>query len=336
MRARSSETVMRILLAPMEGVIDHNMRALLTALGGIDRCVTEFVRVTDQLLPKRVFYRLCPELQSGSRTPSGVPVYVQLLGGKVGPMAENGLRAASLGAAGVDLNFGCPAKLVNRNDGGAVLLREPERIHAIIAAVRTAVPAAVPVTAKVRLGFDDDSMFTEVAHAVAAAGADELVVHARTRRDGYHPPAFWHRIADVKATLPIPVIANGEIWSPVDCRQCQAIAGCDDVMIGRGVLAWPELPRLIKADQAGLPSSASGWSTIVRLLLARLEKDIAALAPRHAPNPTKQWLHYLQRQYIEATLLFEKLKRVTDPEQCRQLLSHEITAAAGRGTWSVA
>ena len=87
---------MRIILAPMEGVIDHTMRDMLTRLGGIDRCVTEFVRVSELLLPPRVFYRYCPELHTGATTPSGVPIYLQLLGGQPGPMAENAARAAEL------------------------------------------------------------------------------------------------------------------------------------------------------------------------------------------------------------------------------------------------
>ncbi len=137
---------MRLMLAPMEGVVDHTMRDLLTSLGGVDRCVTEFVRVSDRLLPPRVFRRLCPELDRGGVTASGVPVYVQILGGQAQVVAENAARAAQLGAPGVDLNFGCPARTVNRSDGGSIILREPERVHAIVAAARKAVPAAVPLT----------------------------------------------------------------------------------------------------------------------------------------------------------------------------------------------
>ncbi|MFN7455245.1 MAG: tRNA-dihydrouridine synthase, partial [Pseudobdellovibrionaceae bacterium] len=116
---------MRLLLAPMEGVVDWVLRDTMTELGGIDQCVTEFVRVTTTLHPKIIFSRSCPELQTGSKTRSGTPVFVQLLGGQPEPMAANAARAAELGAAGIDINFGCPAKLVNRHDGGAVLLKSP-------------------------------------------------------------------------------------------------------------------------------------------------------------------------------------------------------------------
>ncbi|MFN8895220.1 MAG: tRNA-dihydrouridine synthase, partial [Betaproteobacteria bacterium] len=98
-----------ILLAPMEGVLDHSLRDVLTRVGGIDRCVSEFIRVTDRLLPARVFLRLMPELRHGSRTPAGVPVRAQLLGSDPAVLADNAARLAELGAEGVALNFGCPA-----------------------------------------------------------------------------------------------------------------------------------------------------------------------------------------------------------------------------------
>ena len=133
----------RIVLAPMQGVIDAPMRARLTSLGGYDRCVTEFVRVSGSRLPERVFLRLCPELHEGGCTPSGTPVYVQLLGSDPTALAANACRAAALGAPGIDLNFGCPAKTVNRSEGGSVLLREPARVTGIVAAVREAVQSAL-------------------------------------------------------------------------------------------------------------------------------------------------------------------------------------------------
>jgi tRNA-dihydrouridine synthase C len=314
---------MRILLAPMEGVLDHTLRHLLTAFGGIDRCVTEFVRVTDQRLPVKTFHRLCPELLTGGRTASGVPVYVQLLGGQPEPMARNARRAAALGAPGIDLNFGCPAKTVNRHDGGSVLLKEPARVHAIIAAVRDAVPAPIPVTAKIRLGYEDHHQLEAIARAVVAAGASELVIHARTKSDGYRPPAHWPLLAAVRRELSIPVIANGEIWSPADCRRCQQDSGCDDVMLGRGVLSRPDLPRLIRAEHSGQPLAELPWPAVVALLAAQLETGIAHYPPKYAGNPLKQWLGYLRRHYRGAAVLFESIKRLREVDELRAALAAE-------------
>jgi tRNA-dihydrouridine synthase C len=118
--------VPRLLLAPMEGLLDADLRETLTTVGGVERCVSEFIRVTDRLLPARVYYRLMPELRQASRTTAGTPVRGQLLGSDPAVMADNAARLAELGAEGVDLNFGCPAPTVNRHRGGAVLLDEPE------------------------------------------------------------------------------------------------------------------------------------------------------------------------------------------------------------------
>ena len=126
----------------MEGLLDFVLRDILTRVGGIDRCVSEFIRITDQLLPERVFTRIVPELLNGGRTLAGVPVRAQLLGSDPVCLAENAGRLAELGPAGIDLNFGCPAKVVNRHGGGAALLDEPETVFAIVAAVRRAVPGA--------------------------------------------------------------------------------------------------------------------------------------------------------------------------------------------------
>ena len=147
---------MKLLLAPMEGLLDYTLRDILTRVGGVDRCVSEFIRITGRLLPERVFTRIVPELRHGSRTPAGVLVRPQLLGSDPACLADNAAVLAGLGPSGIDLNFGCPAKTVNQHRGGAVLLDEPELVGRIVAAVRRAVPAAVPVSAKMRLGFNDD------------------------------------------------------------------------------------------------------------------------------------------------------------------------------------
>ena len=145
----------RLILAPMEGVLDHLMRDLLTRINPFDLCVTEFIRVVDMRLPPRVFHRLCPELQQGCKTPVGTPVRVQLLGQDENWLAENADQACLLGGQGIDLNFGCPAKTVNKSRGGAALLADSEQLYRIAKAVRAAVPAHLPVSAKIRLGLGD-------------------------------------------------------------------------------------------------------------------------------------------------------------------------------------
>ena len=248
---------MRIILAPMEGLVDAPIRETLTKVGGIDRCVTEFIRVTHGMLPPRIFYKYAPELYNQSLTQVGTPVAVQLLGSDPEQMGRHGLKAAELGATQVDINFGCPAKTVNKHKGGCVLMREPELMHEIAAAVRKAVPVGIPVTAKMRLGYDDRSMGVACAQALEAAGAEEIVIHARSKVDGYKPPAYWEEIAKVREAVKAKVIANGEIWTVADYWRCREVSGCEDVMIGRGLIARPDLARKIKASQQGICGSAA-------------------------------------------------------------------------------
>lgn len=290
---------MRIVLAPMEGVVDHLMRDMLTQLGGYDLCVTEFVRVVNQLLPERVFYRVCPELKSDSKTPSGTPVRVQLLGQEPEWLAQNAQRAIQLGSHGVDLNFGCPAKTVNKSRGGAVLLKEPQSLYQIVSEVRKAVPKPNIVTAKMRLGYEDDSLAVENARAIQEAGADSLVIHARTKADGYKPPAYWAQIAKIKQRTNIPIIANGEIWSKSQALQCQTESNCVDIMLGRGALALPNLAKVIRGQAAPME-----WHQVITLLLDYSGYEIFGDKGRYYPNRIKQWLGYLKIQYQEADDLF--------------------------------
>jgi tRNA-dihydrouridine synthase C len=317
----------------MEGVIDHAMREMLTQIGGIDRCVTEFVRVTQTQLPERVFYRLCPELDNSNSTlkgftSSGVPVFVQLLGSDCEFMALNAARAATLGAPGIDINFGCPAKTVNRNDGGSILLREPERVYKIVAAVRNAVPANIPVTAKIRLGFTCRNLFPDIVDAVVAAGANEITVHARTREDGYKPPAHWHELAVVKQRCPIPLIVNGEIWSINDFERSIKESLCDDIMLGRGILACPDLARQIKVHHNSRRIASLTWKDVVALLLRFHQQSQTQYDPRYVGNRLKQWLGYLRRRYVAASSLFEVIKRLRCPDAICYQLNQEFLHAS--------
>ena len=308
-------TLPLILLAPMEGLLDFTLRDVLTRVGGIDRCVSEFIRVTGTLLPERLFLRVVPELRHGSRTPSGVPVRAQLLGSDPVCLAENAARLAQLQPAGIDLNFGCPAKTVNRHRGGAVLLDEPELIHQIVASVRRAVPADIPVSAKMRLGYRDDRRAEECAQAIASAGASELVVHARTRDDGYRPPAYWDRVADVRQTVSIPVIANGEIWTVDDALRCRLASGCDGLMLGRGMVSHPGLALALRQRDLGERAESGGlpWGEVPPLLQGLWTLVCAHLEPRQRAGRLKQWLHYLRRHYPEAQEAYATLRRLERP-----------------------
>ncbi len=294
----------------MEGLLDFVLRDILTRVGGVDRCVSEFIRVTNTVLPDRVYYRVVPELLNKGLTFSGVPVRPQLLGSDPACMADNAAALARLNPPGIDLNFGCPAKVVNRHGGGAALLDEPELVAKIVSAVRRAVPSNIPVSAKMRLGFNDDSRAEECAIAIAQSGANELVVHARTKADGYRPPAYWARIADIRAVVDIKVIANGEIWNVEDAKRCQELSGCDTLMVGRGMVQNPGLANDIK----GL-ADASSWQFVQPLLHDFWELVCNRLDRKSRTGRFKQWLNFLRRQYPEAEITYMALRTCNDPDQ---------------------
>jgi tRNA-dihydrouridine synthase C len=324
----------------MEGLLDFVLRDILTRVGGVDRCVSEFIRVTNSLLPDRVFIRVVPELLNGGRTFSGVPVRAQLLGSDPVCLAENAACLAALGPHGVDLNFGCPAKVVNRHGGGAALLDDPELLSTIVSAVRRAVPAQVPVSAKMRLGVNDDTRAVECALAIEGGGATELVVHARTKADAYRPPAYWERIADIRAAVRIPVVANGDIWNVQDALRCREVSGCDMLMLGRGMVTDPGLALAIKAaienmggqpvvssrgDSASIASAtmspAVHWQVLLPLIADFWHLVCARLERRQQAGRLKQWLNFLRRRYPEAELAYMALRTFSEPAAIDQWLA---------------
>ncbi len=303
---------MRIVLAPMEGLADAHLRRLITAQGGYDWVVSEFVRVVDRLYPDRVLYGDCPELAQGGRTDSGTPLRVQLLGSDPAAMAANALRVVELGSYGVDINFGCPSKTVNRRAGGAVMLKEPESLYRVVSAIRAALPKSVMVSAKMRLGFDDTSLMLDNAAAIESAGAGELTVHARTRMQGYAPPAHWEELGRIRQHINIPLIANGDICSVEDYHRCVAISGTPDVMLGRGAVRLPFLASQIRANQ----TQTTPWVQLAPLLVHFWQELSTTLSSKDRVGRIKQWVNYLRQAHPEAEVLWHSIRL----EKCTQTI----------------
>lgn len=303
------------LLAPMEGLTDPLMRQILTQIAAdlgrpYDWSVSEFIRVTQNVLPAHVFYKYVPELYHDAKTASGTPIHLQLLGSEAQLMAENAAYACELGAPAIDINFGCPAKTVNNHRGGSVLLDEPSVMYEIISAVRRAVPAHIPVSAKIRLGYTDTSRMEDIRGAIADSGADWLTIHARTKTQGYKPPAYWDKIQSFNS-LNIPVIANGEIWDAEQAQNCMAQSGSKHLMLGRGAVTRPDLIAHVdglkkNADSLDTSSELS-WQDLIAHQIKFLEgqaKNDVVLVGRY-----KQWLGMLTKGYREAQILWESIKR---------------------------
>ncbi|MGR5251303.1 tRNA dihydrouridine(16) synthase DusC [Vibrio astriarenae] len=295
---------MRVVLGPMEGVLDHLMREILTEINDYDLCVTEFVRVSDQVLPDHVFHRLCPELKQGSQTKSGVPVHLQLLGQHAKWMAENAIKAAELGAKGIDINFGCPARLVNKHGGGAALLKEPNTIHEVVKACRDAVPDHIPVSAKIRLGWDNPEDCFDVVDAIEQAGANELTIHARTKTGGYKASEIrWEYIDKIRQRTSMPLIANGEIWNFADGQRCIETTGIDSLMVCRGAFNVPNLGNVVKHNAQPMP-----WHEVVELLIVYSHYEMKGDKGLYYSNRVKQWFSYLRQQYPQADSLFREIR----------------------------
>lgn len=305
--------VSQIILAPMEGVLDALMRELLTSINSFDLCITEFIRVVDQLLPERVFYRMSPELLNGGKTKSNTPIRLQLLGQDPNWMAENAVRAVELGSNGIDLNFGCPAKTVNKNKGGAVLLKSPDTIYKIVNNVKKSLKRSEIVSVKIRLGFEDSALLNEIVDAIVQANADLLTIHARTKIQGYRPPAYWHHIGEMVEKHPIDIIANGEIWNSTDANNCITQSKTNKVMLGRGVLALPNLANVIKHNHQPLP-----WAKMRNVFLHYCDLELAGSKSFYFSSRLKQWLRYLKLQYPQAQLLFEQIKSLKDKNDIKE------------------
>ncbi|MDO4699491.1 MAG: tRNA-dihydrouridine synthase [Moraxella sp.] len=310
------------LLAPMEGLTDPLMRRILTKIAHdlgtpYDWSVSEFIRVTHYPLPAHVFYKYVPELHSDGKTDSGTPIHVQLLGNNPQTMAQSAVVACHLGAKAIDLNFGCPAKTVNNHKGGSVLLDEPETLYQIISTVRQAVPSHIPVSAKIRLGYNDTDKMSQIGQAVKAGGANWLTIHARTKAQGYKPPAYWDKIAPF-TTLGLPIIANGEIWNATHAHDCMSQANTPHLMLGRGAVTRPDL--IATLDN---PNSTLSWQTLIPHQIAFLNDTTdnqQGLIGRY-----KQWLGMLTKGYAQAETLWAVVKKQKDKNQIIQSLLKSIS-----------
>ena len=224
------------LLAPMEGVTEPCFRDLVLARnspGALGGAFSEFVRVSVSPIPRHVIRRHLGPSRFGQ------PVGVQLMGADLGHLARTAQNAVEAGAPLVDLNFGCPSKGALAGCAGSSLLRDPLALEKVVRAVVDAV--SVPVTAKIRAGYDDASQVEDLARAAENGGAALLTVHCRTRAEGYCDEVDWRRIARAVRAVSIPVCGNGGITAHADLERMRGETGAQFAMVGRGALADPWL-----------------------------------------------------------------------------------------------
>lgn len=312
----------------MDGITDAAMRAFQGAQKAFTHSVTEFIRVSNHPLPSRVFVRDIPELAHQAQTTTGLPVQVQILGGDPDRMAISAINAIRAGATAIDINFGCPAPTVNRNDGGASILRCPQRVYEITKAVRDAVSISIPVSVKVRLGWDSIEPIYENAHQIQRAGASWLTIHARTKTQGYNPPVYWKPIGEINRNASIPIVANGDIWTIADFHRCQEQTSCSHYMIGRAALANPNLPHQI-AQSFGLhppiPLPEVNWTNLLQEFLCHSETFHGPGNPKSL-NRLKQWLAIASR--FGNFPHFQELKRIQSETEFFETLTRSARGHA--------
>ncbi|HXQ80044.1 MAG TPA: tRNA-dihydrouridine synthase family protein [Opitutaceae bacterium] len=273
-------------LAPMQDVTDLAFMRVIAGYGAPDYFFTEFFRVHAQSRPERHILRSIDENDTGR------PVFAQMIGEDIPHLIRTAVELARHPIAGIDLNLGCPAPKVYRKNVGGGLLREPDRIAAILAALRDAVPGLL--TVKMRIGFEDDGPFDRILEIVNANRVDLLTVHGRTVREMYRSDVRYDRIAHAAARARCPVLANGNVTSASRAAEIVRASGATGVMIGRHAIRNPWIFRQCRDIFAGLPQARVSLSEVREYVdrLYRSTRDPGVPERAHV-NRMKKYLNFV-------------------------------------------
>lgn len=275
-----------LFLAPMEGIGDPPFRKAMASIGGFDQACTEFLRV-----PLNAHVQsLARKYQADVTHP--IPQAAQIMGSDPELMAQMSVEIAKRGAPRIDLNCGCPSNTVTGKGAGSSLLKDPNQLYKVAKAMVESV--TIPVTAKLRSGFEDTSLFKENILAAQESGIRFLTLHPRTKVDGYGPPAKWEYIAEAKQVLKIPVVGNGDILNVQDALSMLKQTGCDALMIGRGGVINPFIFHQIKGYFAGI-GYTPGWDSFVKYLNTFIDHIPQEMELRNKMNKLKSIFSFLFR-----------------------------------------
>ncbi len=271
-------------LAPMEGVGDTCFRKAIATIGGFDEAVRDFLRVPVNAHVKSLSTVYCPhEL-------SPIPLAAQIMGSDTALMADMAQELMLRGAPRIDVNCGCPSNTVTGKGAGSSLLKDPNTLHEVAKSVVNAV--CIPVTVKMRSGYEDISLFKENLLAAEESGVSYITLHPRTKVDGYGPPAKWELIAEAKSLLKIPVVGNGDILTVTDALAMLQMTKCDGLMIGRGSVINPFLFHQIRAHFANEPFIPL-WEKMSEYLDVYLKNMPSGTPMKTRVNKLKQLLSFL-------------------------------------------
>lgn len=306
----------RLFLAPMEGVGDRPFRKAIAKVGGFDEACTEFIRV-----PVNAHVESLAKVYEHNEL-DFIPLAAQIMGQDPDLCAKMGLELQKRGAKRIELNCGCPSNTVTGKGAGSSLLKDPDLLHKIGAQLVSV--CDVPVTIKMRAGYEDTTLFLENLKAAEETGVSFITLHARTKKDGYILPARWELIAQAKQYLSIPLVGNGDITS-VDCSfNILSQTGCDAIMIGRAAVKDPFIFHKIKAayNQSAFHPTLDDYMTFLSDFATNLDqgtpkktqvnklKQIINFMLKHDGSTEAYRIAMLRLLDLEPRIFLEKVKQI--------------------------
>jgi tRNA-dihydrouridine synthase C len=256
----------------------------MASVGGFDEAVRDFLRV-----PRCAHVKSLAGAYVANELGS-IPLAAQLMGSELDLMAEMAREMEARGAPRIDVNCGCPSNTVTGRGAGSSLLKEPRFLHEVARSVVKAV--SIPVTVKMRSGFEDTSLFRENLLAAQESGIAFLTLHPRTKVEGYGPPARWDLIAEAKTLLKIPVVGNGDILTVEHALEMLRQTRCDALMIGRGSIINPFIFHQIRAHFAGTTYTPT-WEALHRYLDVYVAQTPVDATQKSQVGKLKQLLGFL-------------------------------------------
>jgi tRNA-dihydrouridine synthase B len=309
-----------LALGPMQDVTDLPFWRLISQYGGADVYYTEYFRVHPTSNLERHI------LRSVTENPTGRPVVAQMIGNDIPSLLRTVRELQEYPIAAIDLNLGCPAPVVYRKCAGGGLLREPQRVDAILGALREAVK--IKFTVKTRLGFDSPEVFGELLPIFAKHSLDLVTVHGRTVKEMYRSEVHYDFIARAVAELPCPVLANGNVYSAQKAQEVLTLTGARGLMIGRGVIRNPWLFHQIRQYRRGEPLFMPRGHD-VRAYVQALFEAVCTPDAREISQVQrmKKYMNYLGVGAEPTGQFLHQIRRVTTRAEffrlCDEFLNHD-------------
>jgi tRNA-dihydrouridine synthase len=304
----------------MQDVTDLPFWRLMTRYGGADVYFTEYFRVhaTSSLEPWIV--------ESIEKNPTGRPVIAQMIGNDIPALVRTAKELQRMPVAAIDLNLGCPAPVVYRKCAGGGLLREPQRVDAILGALREAVK--IKFTVKTRLGFDSPAVFEELLPMFAKHSIDLLTVHGRTVAEMYRSEVHYDFIARAVEAVRCPVLANGNVYSAGKAHEVLGLTGARGLMIGRGAIRNPWLFHQIRQRRRGETEFVPRGHEVLAYVRALYEAVCSPGVRESAQvQKMKKYMNYLGLGVEPTGKLLHDIRRVTTHADffrvCEAFLEHD-------------